>query len=484
MERLLLYLVFLPAISGALFLFFRSRIAKYSAFAISLAELVLTLVVFIHYHGASNQSMELNIPWIRDWGINLVLGLDGINVLLVLLTGIAVPVILLAGWDKHYHNFGLMDGMVLILQGSLMGVYLSLNVFVYYIFWEMTLIPAYLILLLWGGDRRMQITLKFFIYTLTGSLFMLVAIIYMYLSTPGTHSFTYSSFLELNLGLKQQSWLFLAFMFAFMIKTPLFPLHTWQPDTYTQAPSAASMLLGGLMSKMGIFSMLRWVLPLLPLAVKEYAPYVMWLAVIGLLYASVIAVMQKNIKTLFAYSSIAHLSLAVAAIFSLNALAIQGSLLMMFSHGIVIIALFFVADIFKAKLNSQWLSDLGGLRVKAPVFAAVYLFILLAAVGLPLTSGFPGEFLMITGLLKKDIIIAAVAGLSIILGAVYMLGSYKTAMLGELNDGTFTDMSVRERFVSGLFVAVILFAGVFPSVFLQTTEYSVTTLVNLLALQP
>jgi NADH-quinone oxidoreductase subunit M len=438
------------------------------------------VVVFLNYHSSPGAGLQLNIPWIRDWGVNLVLGLDGINVLLVLLTGIAVPVIILAGWDKQYHNFGLMDGMVLILQGSLMGVFLSFNVFVYYIFWEMTLIPAYLILLLWGGDRRMQITLKFFIYTLTGSLFMLVAIIYLYLSTPGEHSFSYDSFLHLDLDLKKQSWLFFAFMFAFMIKTPLFPLHTWQPDTYTQAPSVASMLLGGLMSKMGIFSMLRWVLPLLPLAVKEYSVYVIWLAVIGLIYASVIAIMQKNIKTLFAYSSIAHLSLAVAAIFSLNAIAIQGSLLLMFSHGITIIALFFVADIFKAKLNSQWLSDLGGLRSKAPVFAGIYLFILLGSIGLPLTSGFPGEFLMITGLVKTNIWIAATAGLSIILGAVYMLSSYRTAMLGELKTEGFTDLSVRERFVSGIIIFLILLIGILPSVFLETTESSVNALISII----
>jgi len=267
-----------------------------------------------------------------------------------------------------------------------------------------------------------------------------------------------------------------------MIKTPVFPFHSWQPDTYTQAPSAATMLLGGLMSKMGVFSMLRWVFPIIPLAVKHYAPYITWIAVAGLIYASVIALRQKNIKTLFAYSSIAHLSLAVAAIFTMGAMAIQGALLLMFSHGITIIALFFVADIFKTRTESQWLNDLGGFKVKAPVFAALYLVVLLASIGLPLTSGFPGEFLMIAGLLKNNLLIASIAGLSIILGAIYMLSSYKTTMLGELKPGNFTDLSGRERFVFAILIALVFFIGIFPSVFLKTTEFSVNMLVNFLDL--
>ena len=222
----------------------------------------------------AGQDFYVNIPWIKEWGIHLQLNLDGINVLFMLLAGIAVPLIMLAGWDKTYHNFGLMDGMVLILQGSLMGVFLSFNAFVYYIFWEMSLIPAYIILLIWGGEHRMRITLKFFIYTLAGSLIMLVALISLYLSTPGDHSFSLDAFRNLVLDSNRQSWLFMAFMLVFLIKTPVFPFHSWQPDTYTQAPSAGTLLLSGLMSKMGIFSMLRWLLPVLPLAVKHFAPYV------------------------------------------------------------------------------------------------------------------------------------------------------------------------------------------------------------------
>jgi NADH-quinone oxidoreductase subunit M len=397
---------------------------------------------------------------------------------MVLLTGIAVPLIILAGWGKRYHNFGLMDGMVLILQGSLMGVYLSFNAFVYYIFWEMTLIPAYLIMLLWGGNRRMRITLKFFIYTLAGSLLMLVAIIVLYLSTPGEHSFSHQSFVMLPLNMPNQIWIFGAFMLAFMIKTPIFPFHSWQPDTYTQSPSAATMILGGLMSKMGIFSILRWLLPVLPLAAKEYAPYIIALAIISLLYASIIALQQKHIKTLFAYSSIAHLSLAVAAIFTFGAMSVQGALLLMFSHGITIIGLFFVADVFKTRTDFQWIHNLGGFRAKAPVFATFYTIILLASIGLPLTSGFPGEFLMIAGLLKVNIWYAAFAGLSIILGATYMLVSYKATMLGELKGDSFADLNFRERFVFFIITILIFIIGLFPTIFLKTTEYSVKTLME------
>jgi NADH-quinone oxidoreductase subunit M len=479
MNTVLVCLVFLPILSGALFLFLRSRVAKYSGMVISLAELCMAIGVFVFFRTHPFTDMGVNIPWIANKGINLELHIDGINILLVLLTGIAIPVIMLAGWDKNYHNYGLMDGMILILQGSLMGVYLSFNAFVYYIFWEMTLIPAYLILLLWGGEQRMRITIKFFIYTLAGSLFMLVALISLYLSTPGLHTFSYQALAGLSLDLNRQKWLFMALMVAFMIKTPVFPFHTWQPDTYTQAPSAGTMLLGGLMSKMGIFSMLRWLLPLVPLAVKAFAPWVIALAVFSLLYASVIALQEKNIKTLFAYSSIAHLSMAVAAIFTLTAIAIQGALILMFSHGIVIIGLFFVADIFKTRTDSQWLPDLGGYRTQAPLFGALYLIVLFASIGLPLTSGFPGELLMILGLAKYNLWLACLAGISFILGAVYMLVSYKSAMLGEPKAGEFSDLKARETIVFALLIGIIFFVGIFPDFLLKSTEIGVNQLVNL-----
>jgi NADH-quinone oxidoreductase subunit M len=479
MEKLLLYLVFLPIVTGTLFLFFRSRMARYSALIVSLTELVLVLVVFTVYQRGTGQDFYINIPWIKEWGIHLQLNLDGINVLFMLLAGIAVPLIMLAGWDKTYHNFGLMDGMVLILQGSLMGVFLSFNAFVYYIFWEMSLIPAYIILLIWGGEHRMRITLKFFIYTLAGSLIMLVALISLYLSTPGEHSFSFDAFRNLVLDSNRQAWLFMAFMLVFLIKTPVFPFHSWQPDTYTQAPSAGTLLLSGLMSKMGIFSMLRWLLPVLPLAVKQFAPYVIALAVFSMLYAAIIALRQKNIKTLFAYSSIAHLSLVVAAIFTLSSVGIQGALIMTFSHGIVIIALFFVADIFKMRTDSQEISDMGGFRTKAPVFAGVYLVVLLASVGIPLTSGFPGELLMITGLVKVNLAFAVLAGLGIVIGVVYMLVSYRKTMTGPPVELPFPDLNFREKFVFVLMIGLIFLIGIFPTLFLKTTESSVNLLVSL-----
>jgi NADH-quinone oxidoreductase subunit M len=364
----------------------------------------------------------------------------------------------------------------------LMGVFLTTNAFVYYIFWEMTLIPIYLILLLWGGENRMRVTLKFFIYTLAGSLFMLVAMIFIYLKTPGNHSFSLLSLMSLNLTESQQSWLFLAFMLAFMIKTPIFPFHTWQPETYTQAPSAGTMLLGGLMSKMGLFSILRWVFPILPWAVKEYGPYIIILSVFTLLYASVIALRQKNIKTLFAYSSMAHLAMIMAAIFTLNQLAIQGAIIQLFAHGVIIIALFFVADVFKTRTDTQLLESLGGIKAQAPIFAGFYLVILIASIGFPLTSNFTGEFLMITGMVKYNIWIASVAGISIILGAAYMLVSFKKAMLGSTVLSDFLDVQLRERILFGCVVAFVFFVGVFPSVFLQATEKSADLLTGLFQL--
>lgn len=479
MENLLLIIILFPIVSGILLMFIRSRIAKYSAFVVVLIEMLLSIWVFQIFKLSGGNELTVNIPWIREWGINMQLAVDGINILMIVLTGISLPLIIMAGWNKHYHNYGLMDGMALILQGALMGVFLTTNAFVYYIFWEMTLIPIYLILLLWGGENRMRVTMKFFIYTLTGSLFMLVAFIYIYLQTPGAHSFSYYSFLNLNLNNTQQTWLFAAFMLAYMIKTPIFPFHTWQPETYTQAPSAGTMLLSGLMSKMGLFSILRWVIPVLPWAVKTYGPYILWISIFTLIYASVIALRQKNIKTLFAYSSMAHLALIMAAIFSLQQLAIQGALLQMFSHGIVIIALFFVADILKTRTDSQELEALGGIKNQAPLFSAFYLIFLLASIGLPLTSGFTGEFLMITGMVKMSAWIAAFAGISIILGAAYMFISYKKAMLGEPVLASFADITLRERILFTCIVIFIFVVGLFPTYFLQATEKSAGLLTDL-----
>jgi NADH-quinone oxidoreductase subunit M len=483
METLLVLLVFLPLLSGALFLFFRSRIAKYSAFAVALAEAVIAVWVFFTFRAAPDQVLFVSIPWIREWGINIELSLDGISILFVLLTGLAVPLIVLAGWEKTYHNYGLMDGMVLILQGALMGVFLSVNAFLFYIFWELTLIPAYIILLIWGGEHRMRITLKFFVYTLAGSLFMLVALIALYLRTPGTHSFSLSALSAVHPDPAQQVWLFGAFMLALLIKTPVFPFHSWQPDTYTEAPSAGTMLLGGLMSKMGIFTMLRWLFPLLPAAVARFAPWVTVLALFSMVYASVIALQQKNIKTLFAWSSIAHLGMVVAALFTLSALAIQGAMLMAFSHGLVVVALFFVADIFKVRIDSQWLHDLGGIRYKAPVFAGFYLVILLASIGFPLTSGFPGEVLMLTGLVQKHLWLAVVAGLALVIGVVYMLVTYRKAMLGDVATCEFDDLNAREKLLFALFTLLVLAIGIFPSVLLGATESAVNTLITLFPVQ-
>lgn len=480
MEHTSLYLIFVPIIAGVLLLFFRGSFAKHLAFSVAIIELIIALVAVFKFNTEFGFNYSINILWLKEWGIHLELGIDGIGIIMVLLTSLAIPLIILAGWEKHYHNYGLMHGMTLILQGALMGVFLSLNAFVYYLFWEMVLIPAYLILLLWGGEQRMQVTLKFFIYTFAGSIFMLVAIMYLYTMTSGEQSFSYQSFSKLQLSEANQTWPFIAFMVAFMIKTPIFPFHTWQPETYTQAPSAGTMLLGGLMSKMGLFSILRWVFPIFPMAVKQFSPYIIGLAIIGLIYASIIALKQKNLKTMFAFSSMAHVGMIMAAIFTLNSLAIQGAIFQMFSHGIILIAVFFIADIFKTRTDSQNLLNLGGYKNQAPVFAAFYLLILLASIGLPLTSGFVGEFLMISGLTGLNLWLGLFAGSSIILGAIYMLVAYRTAMLGESYEvtNTFTDLKMREIVVFVCLTIIIFTVGIYPSFILKLSEANVIGLLT------
>ncbi|MBL7746233.1 MAG: NADH-quinone oxidoreductase subunit M, partial [Chitinophagaceae bacterium] len=357
--------------------------------------------------------------------------------------------------------------------------FLSMDALLFYFFWELALIPMYFLCSQWGGEKRIAVTFKFFIYTFIGSLLMLVAIIYIW-SKSSAHTFDISTFYTMNVTPKEQLFLFWLFFAAFAIKMPIFPLHTWQPDTYEQAPTATTMILSGVMVKMGVFGLIRWLLPVTPYASYMWGDTVTALAITGMIYASLIAIRQDNIKKLVAYSSIAHIGLMCAAVFSMTQTGMQGVMIQMFHHGINIIGLWIVVEIIERQFGTRKISELGGLAQKAPVMAILFVIVALANIALPLTNAFAGEFLMFNGIFnavgsKYPVLFTILAGTSIILAAVYTLNMIRNVFYGNTNDLTarVTDLGITEKLALGLIVVMIFFFGVYPQALLDfTSEFS------------
>jgi NADH-quinone oxidoreductase subunit M len=365
------------------------------------------------------------------------------------------------------------------MQSGLLLVFTALDAFLFYVGWEIALIPVYFICALWGGENRIKVNLKFFVYTIAGSLLMLVAIIYLHLQTPG-NSYDIAEFYKLNLDSTTQGWIFWAFFIAFAIKMPVFPFHTWQPDTYTEAPTAGTMLLSGIMLKMGIYGVIRWLIPIAPMGFQAWGETAMVLSIIGVVYASIIAFTQNDIKRLIAYSSIAHVGLISAGIFAWNLQGLQGAMIQMLNHGINVVGMFFIADIIIRRLNTREMNLMGGIAKPAPMLAIGFLIVLLGTVALPLTNGFVGEFLLLMGIYNSNIWYAAIAGLTIIFGAVYMLRMYQKVMLGGLNTSTstFTDLDSTEKSVLLIISALIILIGIYPQPILNISEAAVINLIE------
>jgi len=477
-------LVLFPLLAGLLLLLSNNEMAKKAALFFSVIELLITFYAdYLVRMQPTSALLSVNAPWIGSMGINFKLALDGISLILVLLTNILMPIIILSSFSKEYKNANSFYALMLFMQMALVGVFTAMDGFLFYIFWELALIPIYFICLLWGGHDRARITFKFFVYTLVGSLFMLVGLIVLYQHTPGPiHSFDISTLYKAgqSLDVRMQSFIFWCIFLAFAIKMPIFPFHTWQPDTYVTAPTQGTMLLSGIMLKMGTYGLIRWLLPVVPLGVAEWGKFAIILSVIGIIYASCIAIVQKDFKRLIAYSSIAHVGLIAAATFAFNVQALQGALVQMFSHGVNVVGLFFIVDIISSRTNTTQISELGGIRNVAPQFAVKFLIVLLGSVALPLTNGFVGEFLLLNGLYQYNAWFTAFAGLGVILGAVYMLRSYQNIMLGETNSltATFTDLTFNEKAVLLPLVIMIIGFGIFPKPLLGVTELPVKNLID------
>lgn len=429
-------------------------------------------------------NLEFEAQWLGNLGSSFAIKLDGMGQLLCLLTAISFPVILAATWNTNYKKANSFFGLMLLSQAGLMGVFLAMDALLFYFFWELALIPVYFLCSQWGGEKRIQVTFKFFIYTFVGSLLMLIGIIYLYQQTPD-HSFSIASFYDLKIPQQSQGWVFWLFFTAFAIKMPIVPFHTWQPDTYEQSPTAVTMVLSGVMVKMGLLGVLRWLLPVLPFAAYSWGDVVMSMGVIGIIYGSLLAMKQDDLKRLVAYSSIAHIGLMCAAIFAETKTGMQGVMIQMFNHGVNIIGLWIVIEIIERKFGTRKLSELGGLAQKAPVMAIFFVIIALANIALPLTNGFIGEFLMFNGIFSSGVTkyylaFTILAGLGIILAAVYTLNMIRKVFYGNSNELTAaaTDISTNEKLVLSVIVVAIFMIGVFPNPMFELTNNIVDTIIE------
>ena len=479
-------LTWFPLIAGLIaFAIRKEKSVKLWALSASMITLAISVVSLLYADPAKYfYYNNVSYFWLKYLGSNLTLGLDGMGHLLTALTAVAFPVIFIATHKTSYRHTNAFYGLMLLTQAGLMGVFSAMDVLIFYFFWELAVIPAYFLCSRWGGEKRIQATFKFFIYTFTGSLLMLVGIIYVYMHTNGTqyadHSFAMNAFYGAKLSVEQQNWVFWLFFIAFAIKMPVFPFHTWQPDTYEQAPTATTMVLSGVMVKMGVFAVIRWILPVFPAAVAKFDNIVIALSVIGMIYASLIAIKQDDLKRFVAYSSIAHIGLMCATIFATNEIGMQGVMIQMFSHGINIIGMWIVVDLIEKQTGTRKISELGGIAHKVPALTIFLVVIALANIALPLTNAFVGEFMMFSGLFKFSILYTVIAGLSIILAAVYTLNMVQKVFYGEANPVTekMQEISFNQKMVLSVLVIFIFLFGIFPQPLFDLTKDTVTAIVT------
>ncbi|WP_396170589.1 NuoM family protein [Flavobacterium sp.] len=400
--------------------------------------------------------------WINNPKIYLAFQADGLALAMVLLTTALTPIIIFSSFGNTYNNAKAFYALIVFMSFAMTGTFLASDGLLYYIFWELALIPIYFIALIWGnGDTedRKKAVVKFFIYTLAGSLFMLVAFVYLNFKAG---SFLIGDLTKLNLSATEQFWIFMAFFLAYAIKIPLIPFHTWQAKVYQKAPTVGTMLLSGIMLKMGLYSVIRWQLPIAPLAAKEYMEIFIGLGIAGVIYGSIVALRQKDLKKLLAYSSMAHVGLIAAGAYTLTLDGLRGAVLQMIAHGFVVVGLFFVAEIIYRRYETRKIADMGGIRAQSPQFTSMFMILVLASVALPSTFNFVGEFTVLYSLSQVNIWFAILGGTTIILGAYYMLKMFQHVMLGETNTKIFADVTFNEGLSLVIIIAVLFFFGLYP----------------------
>lgn len=452
-----------------------NKLASKIALLTSIAAFGATLYALNAYLGGAN--LDVNAPWINQPNVNFALHVDGLSIAMLLLTTGLLPLIIASGFITKFENEKSIYALMLFMGFAMAGTFLAADGFLYYIFWEIALIPIYFIALKWGNgdmEARKKAILKFFIYTFAGSLFMLLAFIYLY--TKGG-SFDINKLYALQLNGTEKTYIFFAFFLAYAIKIPVVPFHTWQANTYSKAPAVGTMLLSGIMLKMGLYSVLRWQLPLSDGAAKEYMPIIVALSIVGIIYGAIVTLKQKNIKKLLAYSSLSHVGLIAAGLYSLTYEGFQGAVLQMLSHGIVIVGLFYVAELIYNRYNTHEIKEMGGIRIQDTYFASLFMIITLASVALPTTFNFIGEFNLLYSLFKVNIWYAVVAGTTIILGAFYMLRMFQKVMLGD-ETKPFQKITKQESIVLVIVVALTIFFGLFPQPIIDLIEPSLQSILT------
>ena len=452
--------------------------AKHIAFRWSALVFVLSLGLWWAFEpGDGGFALESSASWIESWGVSYALGIDGISVFMVLLTTFTSAIAILGSFEYIKTRRKAFYALMLLLQMGVLGVFLSTDIFLFYVFFELTLVPMYFIVGIWGGERRIYAAVKFFLYTAVGSLLMLVAILYIYFS-GGVGSFGYEAFLNADLTLREQIWLFAAFALAFGIKVPVFPLHTWLPDAHVEAPTPGSVVLAALLLKMGTYGFMRFLLPFFPGAAQHptVVAVMLVLGVAGIIYAAWVAAVQPDAKKLVAYTSVAHMGFVVIGIFALTLNGLQGGMVVMISHGISTGALFLLLGMMYERRHTRLIEDFGGIGRAAPLFATAFVITALASIGLPGTSGFVGEFLALLGTFETHAVAAIVAATGVVFAAYYMLPMVQRVLFNELDkpeNRTFPDLSRREMVIMGPLVALMIWIGVHPTPFLERMEPSV-----------
>ncbi len=435
---------------------------------------------------------EERVEWAPSLGISYHVGLDGVALLLVMLTTFLGPIVVLSSWKGVQHRVKEFCLALLVLETAMLGTLGALDLVLFYVFWEAMLIPMYLLVGVWGSERRIYAAVKFFLFTFVGSVLMLLAIFYLWSKSAPTRTFDYVTLMaSLRLDAGEQKWLFLAFALAFAIKVPIWPLHTWLPDAHTEAPAAGSILLAGVMLKMGTFGFIRYAMPLFPNAALEWAPVIAWLGVIGIIYGSLMCMAQTDLKRLVAYSSVAHLGFVMLGLSALTAESASGAVLQMVNHGISTGALFLMIGYLYERTHTRDLAAYGGLAKVTPAIAAVFLVITLSSIGLPGTNGFVGEFLILigtySGRLQSGVLLAVLGSLGVILGAVYMLWMYQRVMLGPIRRESvrsLPDLSLREWVTFAPLLAAIVVLGVYPGPLLAAVKLPVEAFVQRVAQPP